>query len=259
LKFEDPTISVLIENSYGYPMRSKVNLVKAIGKNGDTISLKATNLINDGFDFPYAKKVGETAYARFDFNNTNSNIKDLLNAAPNTILYDIDAIANPYNDAKSGFMTDSTNLRIGLEIDIPVVGSAKNFEGRDTINNVDFSVLDNAVAAEFKFVAENELPVGITLQAFFVDNSGRILGNLADNPILLAGAAEVDAKGNVTKNMKSEVIVPFNEAKIAQIRPATKMYIATNFSTTQNGAVPVRILSTQNINLKCGIKVVPKF
>jgi hypothetical protein len=260
LTFEEPKISVLVENSYGYPMRSKLNLVRAIGKKGDTIALKTTALANGNFDFPYAalNEVGKTKYKTFDFTNANSNIKELLNSAPNTILYDIDAIANPDDVTVNGFMTDSTNLRIGVEVDIPMFGSAKNFEGRDTISNLDLSVLDNVQAAEIKFASDNQLPVAIAIQGLFLDASGRILDNLAAAPFKLVDAAQVDAKGNVTKSTPNEVIIPLTMEKIAKIRSATRLVLTANFETSQKGVVPVRILSSQEVNLRAGIRVTPK-
>lgn len=262
LKFEEPRISILIENSYGYPMRTKVNLVKAISKKGDTIALRSTDLINDGFDFPHPtlSEVGQTKYKRFDFTNANSNIRDLLNAAPNTVLYSIDAVANPEGNAKQiGFMTDSTTLKIGLEVDIPLYGSASNFKAEDTINNIDLTVLENAKSAELKFVSDNELPVAINLQGYFLDAQGKVLDKVQANTFRLVNAAEVDAAGNVTKAAHNEVFIPLDEAKIALIKGATRLAIDASFDSSQNGTVPVRVLSTQNVNLRAGIKVHPKF
>ncbi len=260
LTFEEPKISILVENSYGYPMRSKLNLVRAIGKKGDTISLNTTATANGNFDFPYValNEVGKTKYKRFDFTNANSNIKALLNSAPNTILYDIDAVANPDALQLNGFMTDSTNLRIGVEVDIPVFGSAKNFEGRDTVSNLNLSILDNVQAAELKLASDNQLPVAIMIQGLFMDATGRILDNLAVSPFKLVDAAQVDANGNVTKSTPNEVIIPLTAEKIAKIRSATRLILSTNFETSQKGAVPVRILSTQEVNLRAGIRVTPK-
>ncbi len=261
LKFEDPRISVLIENSYGYPMRTKVNLIKAISKKGDTIALKASNLINDGFDFPYPtlNEVGQTKKLRFDFTNANSNIKDLLNSGPNTILYSIDAVANPKNDSTNvGFMTDSTTLRIGIEVEIPVYGSASNFQGSDTITGLNLASLDNAQIAEIKFACDNQLPIGINLEVLFLDDTGRVLDRLTEKAFKLIEAAQVDGNGNLLKATSSEVIIPLSAEKIATIRPATRMALLTSFATSQNGAVPVRILASQEVSLRAGIKVTPK-
>lgn len=260
LKFEDPRISVLVENSYGYPMRTKVNLIKSISKRGDTISLSSSQLINDGFDFPYPtlQEIGQTKKLRFDFNNSNSNIKDVLNSGPNTILYSIDAVANPNNDTQNGFMTDSTTLKIGLEVEIPVWGSATNFEVRDTIENINLSSLDNAQSAEIKFVADNEMPVGIALKVYFLDNNNQVLDELSSSALTFIGAAPVDSKGNANGISTKEAYVPISAEKIAKIKTATRMSFIANFNTTGFGATPVRILASQNLNLRAGLKVIPK-
>ncbi|MFZ4543860.1 MAG: hypothetical protein ACOYOA_07410 [Saprospiraceae bacterium] len=260
LKFSEPKISVLVENSYGYPMRTKVNLVKAISKKGDTISLVANNLINDGFDFPYPalNEIGATKKLRFDFTNSNSNIKTLLNSGPNTILYSIDAVANPLSLKTNGFMTDSTTLKIGLEVDIPLLGSASNFEGGDTIRDLNLIDLENVEAAEFKFVATNDLPVGITLDCIFLDINGNILDKLTPNPFVLVQAANVNSNGDVIKTAQSETFVPVNADKIAKIKNAKQLLLLGNFSTYDQGKQEVRILSTQQVNLRCGLKIIPK-
>jgi hypothetical protein len=261
LKFEDPKISVLVENSYGYPMRTKVNLIKAISKRGDTISLTASNLINDGFDFPYPtlKEVGQTKKLQFDFTNANSNIKELLNSGPNTILYSIDAVANPLSVKDNGFMTDSTTLRIGLEVEIPIFGSAKNFEGRDTISDIDLSALDDTKQVELKLASDNQLPAAINLEVIFLDETGKVLDNLTDTAFKLIDAAQVDANGNVIKAAKSETLIPMSAEKILKVRSAKKLILITTFATSQDGNVPVRILSTQEVSLRAGLKIVPKF
>lgn len=258
LSFEDPRITVLIENSYGFPMRTKVNLIKAISKRGDTISLVAKNLVNDGFDIPYPKntEVGEIKKARFDFTKENSNIRELLNAGPNTILYDIDAVANPDNLVGNGFMTDSTRLRIGIEVDIPIYASAKNFESRDTIRDIDFSAIANTNQAELKLVSENELPVGVNIQGIFLDASGRELGKLSDASFKLIEAAKVDAQGNVIKASNSEVFIPLTTERIANIRNANRLVLITSFATTDTGLKSVRVLANQSVSIRAGIKVI---
>lgn len=260
LKFEDPRISVLVENSYGYPMRTKVNLIKSISKRGDTISLKSSQLINDGFDFPYPtlQEVGQTKKLRFDFNNSNSNIKEVLNSGPNTILYSIDAVSNPNNNVQNGFMTDSTTLKIGLEVEIPVWGSATNFETKDTVSGINLSSLDKAQSAEIKFVADNEMPIGISLQVFFLNDKNEVLDVLSSSALTFIGAAPVDGNGNANGVNTKEAYVPISADKIAKIRPATKMAFIANFNTTGFGANPVRILASQNLHLRAGLKVTPK-
>lgn len=260
LKFSDPKISVLVENSYGYPMRTKVNLVKAISKRGDTIALVASNLINDGFDFPYPtlNEVGVTKKMRFDFTNANSNIKELLNAGPNTILYSIDAVANPLGLKANGFMTDSTTLRIGLEVNIPLLGSASNFQGSDTIRNINLKDLENVESAEFKFVSDNELPVGIMLEGIFLDGNGQVLDKLTDSPFKLVESAKVNITGDVIESTHNETFIPVSADKFSRIKEAKQLILAGSFSTYDQGKRAVRILSTQQVNLRCGLKIIPK-
>ena len=262
LKFEDPRITILVDNSYGFPMKTKINYIKSISVNNDTIELNANGLtggIDFKFPYPNITEVGQTKRFSYDFTNKTSNIKDMLNAKPKTILYDIDVVANPDEQQIVGFITDSTNLKIGIEVDIPLYGTSKDFVVKEDFKDIDFqAALTNITEAELKFVSDNALPVEVLAQIDFLDSSGKILTNASDIPFKLVQAANVDSKGNVTKTSINETFIKLNTEKTDLLRRCSKAQIKFFFSTSNNGTVPVNILSTQEVNIKMGVRATIK-
>lgn len=60
LYFEEPKVTVNVYNSFGFPVRSKVNIVKFKGKKGEEFDLESP-FVTSGFDFDYPKitEIGE--------------------------------------------------------------------------------------------------------------------------------------------------------------------------------------------------------
>ena len=261
LKFEDPRITVLLENSYGFPMRTKINYIKSISVTNDTVQLGAKGLTDIDFPFPYPNnmEVGQTKRFSYDFTPKTSNIKDILNSKPKQILYSIDVLANPEGIKTPGFITDSTTLKIGIEVDIPLYGTSKDFVVKQDFQDIDFkTALLNASEAELKLVADNSLPVEVLGQIDFLDANGKVLTQAATAPFKIIQAATVDSKGDVTKAALNETFIKFDVAKTDLLRQCTKAQVKFYFSTSNNGITPVSILAKQEVNLRMGLKAVIK-
>jgi hypothetical protein len=259
IKFENPRITVLVENSYGFPMRTKINYIRSVSVNNDTLFLNAKGLTDSGFDFPYPSlqnnEVGQKKTFSYDFTSATSNIKDILNSKPKSILYDIDVVANPNDEKGIGFITDSTNLKIGIEVDIPLYGSAKDFAVKQEFKDIDFaSILTSVQDCELKIVADNTLPVGVMAQLDFLDANDKLLTQAAAAPFKIIDAGTVDANGKVSKPAKSETFLPFDVAKTDLLRLCKKVVVRFYFSTSDNGSIPVNIYADQQVNLRIGLK-----
>ena len=261
LNFEDPRITVLLENSYGFPMRTKINYIKSISITNDTVQLNAKGLTDIDFPFPFPNnmEVGQTKRFAYDFTPKTSNIKDILNSKPKQIIYSIDVVANPEGIKTPGFITDSTTLKIGIEVDIPLYGTSKDFVVKQDFQDIDFkTALANASEAELKLVADNSLPVEVLAQIDFLDANGKVLTQAAATPFKIIQAASVDKSGNVTKPSSNETFIKFDVAKTELLRQCTKAQVKFYFSTSNNGTIPVSILATQEVNLRMGVRAVIK-
>lgn len=261
--FEDPVIKITVENGFGFPVQSVVNTLEILTVDGSTITLES-QFIQDGIDFAYPAldEVGQVKTTIFDFDKNNSNVVDVLSSGPVSVDYDVDAVSNPDQTQVIGFMTDSSYFQVQVAVDLPFKGHVNNFKGRDTFN-VNFDQYDQVEYIEFKMVAENEIPLGIGVQVYFLgedEMGGQVLLDslyAADEVILTP--APVDANGDATGEIaKKETFATIDAERFENIRMATKMVINGTFFTTDvnNSPSPIVNLTTdQDVNIRMGMKV----
>ncbi|HMG15620.1 MAG TPA: hypothetical protein VK590_09245, partial [Saprospiraceae bacterium] len=255
LNFEDPRVRITLYNSFGFPLRCKTNIAKFRGSNGQLYDLQSP-FVTNGFDFKYPPldQVGKTVLTKFDFDKTNSNMNDIINSSPIYMDYQIDAVANPDSDPNNiGFMTDSSTFLVNVSVDLPLKGRAKDFR-IDGDYEANFGKLDGFTAAEFKLITENEMPVDMKLQMYFIDGAGVVLDSLFGKEQLLVEAAPVDANGEVNGINKKENYINCTGSQLDAIRHSKKVSLKAFLSTNLNGTIPVNIKSTQGLNIKMGVK-----
>lgn len=263
IRFDDPKLTMTVSNSMGVPMNAKFNEVAVIDRFGNKITLES-DFIENGVkvDYPTLSEVGERRVTIFDFDKTNSNLDVILNSGPVQVNYDIDGDPNPDNDfAIRGFFTDSSAVNINVELELPLYGTASGFLLRDTIDT-DFPIPPAEFGgAELKLITDNELPLNLGLQIYFLDSTGVILDSLFANETNIISAATVDANGVVLKDTQGDpisqesiVFIDLSADTYNKVAKATEIVTQTAFSTYQNGAVPVKIFSSHFIKLRMGLK-----
>ncbi len=255
--FEEPRILIGVENSFGFPVRSKTNIMSIITVDGDSLGLESSFIDNGiDFDYPTLDEVGEVKATNFYFDNENSNITEIIGAGPVSVDYDLDAIPNPDMDtAIRGFLTDSSFFKVQVEVELPIHGTAVGFAARDTFD-IDFGDRDNIDFVEFKLIADNGIPVEVGLQVYFADNAGNILDSLfTTESELILEAAPVDGAGLVTERVEKTTFSTFDQAQYQNIRTAAKAFVEASFSTTNDGNDTVKIFSDQKVEFRMGMKI----
>ncbi|MEO1257705.1 MAG: hypothetical protein AAFZ15_02880 [Bacteroidota bacterium] len=255
--FEDPTITIFIENSFGVPTRSVIDIFDIITVDGQRIPLQSEFIDTvDGIDFPYPLNNGEIASLAFDFDTTNSNIDQVLGSRPIALDYEVDARMNPdTNVTLRGFISEESFYNIQVEVDLPLHVRASGFGISDEFE-IDLSDLDSVLEAEFKVVADNGTPLHIVGQAYFVDGTGAILDSLyEDGPSVLVGAAVVDDDGNVIAPSTETSFAIFPAEQFAKVRTAEKITLDAFFSTSNDGQQPVRAKAGQEAEIRMGLRL----
>lgn len=256
--FEDPTITIKVNNSFGVPTQSLISYFKVkTVKDPDPVDLMSP-FITNGVDFGYPRlpdQIGQTIASEFVFNKDNSNIAEILGAGPQYIYYDVDAITNPNRDQNlRGFIGDFSVYEVLVEAELPLYGRTNGYSVRDTID-WNFSDFEDVKSAEFKIVSENRLGVGIALQGYFVDEAGVVLDSLFDSTKFVVAAAPVDANGNVIGIAKAENFAPFAADRLQKIKSTKRILLNASFFTANGGNESVRVLNTQNFEVRMGMKV----
>lgn len=251
--FADPVISFDIENSFGIPTRSVVNIFEVLTVNGEILPLESP-YIENGIDFPYPTidEIGVVKTERFTFDKNNSNIDVVLGSGPTALDYDVDALTNPDSITSiRGFITDSSYYKVQVEVDLPLYGQAIDFIAQDTFE-INFSDYEDVSRAEFKLVTENALPLSVDIQGYFVDDNDVVLDSLLDSQQRVIAPAPVDSEGYATSAVEQVTYAPYSADRFAKIRSANRLMIVAGFSTYNDGNVSVRILATQEVQVKLG-------
>jgi hypothetical protein len=254
--FEDPKITFNFENSFGIPTRSVVNVFDIFTVREEVLSLESEFLTN-GIDFPFPSldEVGALKNKKFVFTKDNSNIDIVLGAGPVAIDYDVNALTNPDELTEvRGFITDSSFYRVQVEVELPMYGRATQFVVTDTFD-LELGDFADATFAEFKFVAENDLPLGVETQGYFYNDNGVLLDSLLLAPERMVTGAPVEPGGNVIGVSRKETFIMFEGDRFERLKDTKTVLVNAAFYTSTDGEQSVRILNTQGVDVKLGMRV----
>ena len=256
--FADPRVSFFLENSFGIPSRSIVRDFKVFTVDNRALNVESVFLRN-GIDFPYPtiNEVGQVKRDTFTFTTTNSNLDVVFGSGPIAVAYDVDAFTNPFGDTGlKGFITDKSFYRVQVQVELPLYGRVSNFLAED-VYDVDFSQYKNVKQLEFKVVADNELPLDIAIQGYFLSGSGQVLDSLLKPVEQIIPGAQTNAQGISTTPSSKTTLAGFDEIRFARIRTAKQLRLQASISTeNSNPGKSVRVLAQQKVNIKVGAKVI---
>ncbi|MEO0779499.1 MAG: hypothetical protein AAFW73_02220 [Bacteroidota bacterium] len=255
--FEDPQIKVSVINSFGFPVRSQASIMDVIKADGQVITLESPFIDSINIDYPRLDEVGGARTTEFVFDRSNSNIDEVLSGVPIALDYEMRALANPDRDTSiRGFMTDTSSFRVQVEVQLPLYGRTNGFVARDTID-VDFSDYEQVTSAEFKVITENDLPLELELQAYFLDSEDAIIDSLFSGPRPLIQAAEVNAEGIVPPSSSNEVttFIEVDGQRFTNFQQANRVLVTLAFSSYNGGQTSVRIYNDQRVEVRMGMKL----
>ncbi|MBP7822008.1 MAG: hypothetical protein KA010_03735 [Saprospiraceae bacterium] len=263
--FENPIVRVNVASSFGFPVGSIVNVANFIPKTGVALPLESPYVDQSIlFDYPKLNEVGQTKSTRFSFTKDNSNIREIVSSSPVAVDYDIDAIANPESDTSiRGFITDSSEFRIEVEVDLPIHGNAKDFitsqtfdfDFCDLVNKTEFVECGDIKDAAFRLATNNELPINVDMQFYVADADEHIIDSLLTGEQRILEGAHADIDGNVLTASKKITDARLPLERIADPSKIKKIIMKANFSTYNHDTQSVKVLSSQKVDIRMGLKI----
>jgi hypothetical protein len=255
--FEDPKITIGVDNSFGLPVRSNINKMELTSITGKRVNLEST-LINVGFDFAYPSfsEIGAVKRTFFEFNKNNSNIREVFNEKTKTIAYDISAIVNPARDTTiKGFITSEGYFLANVAVEVPLNGSVNQLVVTDTLD-IDLADFEEVRSAEFKAITSNDFPADMMVQAFFLDESGKKIDALFNGDGLTLSAASIQSNGKTTPGAEKTDYIIFDQERFEKIRKSKRLVLSGRFNTTGSDIKQsLWIYDTYGLGLKLGAKI----
>lgn len=252
--FTDPKIKLSVDNAFGLPVRSKVNKMELTSITGKVVGLQS-EFIDKGIDFAYPSfdEMGQTKNTNFDFDNTNSNIREVFNEKTKSIAYDIEALINPDRDTTiRGYINDNSFFVVNLAIEVPLVGSLNQVVLTDTVDINDL-YYEEVTQAKIKSIIINDFPAEVTVQAYFLDTQGNVIDQLFSGEGIYMTAAPLQANGKTTAGIEKIDEIDFDPIRYQAISKSKKLAIISKINTTGSDTkTPLWIYDSYGIGLKLG-------
>jgi len=254
--FQDPKISIIVDNSFGIPVRTEVERLELTSINGNTVNLQS-DFIRRGIDFLYPSfdEIGQVKTTVFSFDKDNSNIRELFNEKTKTVTYEINALINPDRDTSiNGFITDNGFYVVNVAAEIPLNGSVKELVITDTL---DFSLEDlkQLERAEFKTLIAHDFPAHVHLDIIFIDNDGEEIDRLFDTQGIRLEPASLLPSGRTRTTTQKVFFTEVDQNRYNKIQNASKIVLLGYVNTTgsQNFS-PLWIYGDYGFDIKVGVK-----
>ena len=244
LYFETPNLRFTVDNAIGVPFLIDLDL---LGINDDeNIPLNGPNIQAQGLMSSFT-----------DFNNSNSQLSDMISISPTQILYSGSVLSNPNgNIGVINTITAGSDIKIGFELDLPLHFRLEDAKRTDTLD-IDFggqyddlTEVDYLDSVIFKLHTENEFPLDIDLMILFTDSmSGLILDSL---DIEILDAAQVDEDGRTMSANIYDSNIILNHAQIDALFNSNRALLDIKMNSHDNENSAVKLYTDYQFKISAG-------
>lgn len=248
----DPRLTLNITNSFG--MQLGANLGNLVAEN-DEESQRLTGLDSITIAAPSIASVGDSVTTAIEINNTTTNISDILSIKPNKLIFGMTGSTNPGPGPHTNFVTNESYVGVSMDVEIPLYGGVSGFVLTDTL---DFpaDAFNNVKEGFIRTQIKNEFPVGVDVQAYFVDEDYMVLDSLGVTPINVLEAAPVDADGDLAgEPRENQTDITLTDEMVENIKNAKFIILQSALSTTDGEAAKFYTSYGMDIKLAVFAKV----
>ena len=249
--FQDPSMTMYIDNSIGLPIRiyyDSLHTYSAIGNVENTYAFPG----DDSLDINVPAVMGDVAETDITLDVDNfPEIRDLIYNQPKYLSFKIDAKTNPNEIIEvdnPNFIIDTSKVSVNLEVKLPLWGNAlyslvdtvkmdieKNFE----------DISKHFVEANLRTIFDNFLPTNVYAQVVFTDSLYRPLDTLYQTDLIgerLIESAILDGNGRAQQAVKKTTDILFGngpeyEHDINDLEHVKYAIVVATLRTEENGSV----------------------
>jgi hypothetical protein len=250
ISFAEPKVELLVTNEYSIPARVDFIRFEA-RKDGQVLPVQLNPPSPVAIQSPATR--GGVATTPVSV----ANAAQLLDFAPTSLFYRVNARINPGITTGTNFLADTSQLAVRLHVEVPLFGTASNIRLLDTLD-IDLSDLDASTfdSTYFQVNAANELPVDLALQFYFADQTGRVSDSLFVSPAGFINASRVTAAGDLREAGITSRRIALSTARVTQLLNARKIIILGQLSTVRDagGQPDVKFRAQYRLRLNIGLQ-----
>lgn len=252
LYFDDPQITMTVSNSFGFPVKALVNVFEVQTAGGTTLNF-TSSILDAGmlFNYPKLQEQGQSKTTSFVFNSGNSNVREIFNAQARRIVYDIDALSNPFLIPDSTFfIAEQSGFTINVTVDLPLKGKVSDYPAERTFE-INAENLKDLKEGVLRVETDNGLPLTARAQIYLYNGSGSLLDSVFAVPQDIFKSAKTNAQGIVTSNTLNTLDIPVPENKIQAWSNTKSLRILLHFNSPADQNV-VQISNTNKMKFRMG-------
>ncbi len=229
VSFAQPKVSLTVYNENGVPCN--VHFVKLEARKDGAAPLSITLNPPNPVTLAFPTVLGDTKATTVGV----VNVADLMNYAPSEIFYQADVHINEGLTSGNNFVIDSSAMKVKLNIDVPLWGSASGVVLQDTLD-VDLEDVKSSEveSAALKLHLVNQIPLDGNLQFVLTDENYEPLGTLLlpDQTNIIKGSTvgsngELEAAGEYSGNIE------IDQAKIENLFKTKHLILMANLETSE--------------------------
>ncbi len=231
IKITNPTISVIVANSFGFGIHLNLNVT---GKNGtDSVVMPVVKDLNG------ATNPGDNVLDSLILNKDNSNIVDFIALPPQDITFGGVVKLSSSNL----FITAASKILAGLHINVPFEINLNNVAYIDTMNLDSTSIPKEIKEAALILQSTNGFPLSVGLSVELYDSIAKQtietieVKNTDGNPLVFA-AAKVEADGSLTPST-NKIVLSLGKTDFDNLQKANKLilhlFLNTDDATSGKG------------------------
>lgn len=127
------------------------------------------------------------------FNESNSNIDELIESKPEIIDFSFEFVTNPNLNNSSGFLYSDYGLKSNLEIGIPLSINATDIVIKDTLD-ISINNVEELNEGTFTLLAKNRFPLEAEVIIRLLNGNGTVLESLDSDQTVQSSETDINGK-----------------------------------------------------------------
>jgi len=262
----NPTIKHTIVNSFGFNFNmgmEEMYYEDLFGNFIDSIRYNSSGSTQTSAPFNL-KLITQSATDSIIMDSTNSNIGQLINATPKTIISKPFVEINPDTSLPNdNYIESSSEISVSTEITLPLEGYAQGWVMQDTIPfnaKVDelFSSETSIDSAIIKFTTTNYFPLDVIVDLILLDSTAlNPIDTIASNKLIIESGV-IDANGKITTAQAKLTTLPCDGTCVDNLNNTRFIVLRLSIGTTGydgNNSESVKIYEDYNIELDISLSI----